>query len=61
MPNDTYVTHALLLLNVEQRQALRIAQQDAAGSGVEDFFTRRRHELLGHFVLFVPDDDLNRE
>lgn len=50
-----------LLLHIEQRDALSIAQQQRAGACIEDLLAARHLDFLHNFILQVLDQKLQKE
>lgn len=44
-----------LLLDVEERDAIAVPQQQHTGASIEDLVTGRCGHLLGHLILHVLD------
>jgi hypothetical protein len=55
---DLDVRQVPLLLHVEQGDAVRVAEEQESGSGVEDLFAVRQLDLLGQLILQVLYDQL---
>ena len=58
---DLDVAQVALLLNVEERHGVGVAEEQHPGAGVEDLVAVGRRHLLRHLVLQVLDDQLERD
>lgn len=58
---DLHGRQRALLLHVEQRHAVGVAQQQGARAGIEDFLAARHLDLLHYFILQVFNQELLKE
>ena len=54
------LSRGALLLDVEQSEAVSVAEQHATRTGVEDFIARWSRHLLRYLVLLILDNNLRQ-
>ena len=54
-----HLSSTTFLLDIEEGESFGVAQEDAAGSSIENLITRRSLDLFGQLILLVLDNNLH--